>query len=223
MKILKLSQKVFILITILALLILGASSLYFFTRYQKLQKTLQNPAESAKEETKATLNRVGRLISLPGGEDPTVATIVDVEKLKDQPFFQNAKNGDKVILYTNAAKAILYRESENKIIDVAPINIGTSSAVQTSPTRIALYNGTETVGLTQTVEKNLKAKFPDLEVVAKDTAKKKSYTKTIVIDLNGSKTDITENIAKELKAEITELPPEETKPEGADILIIIGK
>ncbi len=83
---------------------------------------------------------MGRLITLPEGEEPTVATITDIEKLKDQTFFQKAKNGDKVIIYTNAKKAILYDPIARKIIDVAPVNIGTPSA-SAAQARIALRNG----------------------------------------------------------------------------------
>ena len=79
-------------------------------------------------EVDLLVNEVGKLITLPSDEKPTVATITDIEKLKDQPFFANAKNGDKVLIYTNAKKAILYRSEEKKIIEVGAVNIN-----QTSP------------------------------------------------------------------------------------------
>lgn len=87
----------------------------------------QNPQRIVQKEIEDTLARVGRLILLPEGETPTLATVTDTEKLKGQAFFVNAKAGDKVIIYTNAKKAILYRPSENKIIEVAPLNIGTET------------------------------------------------------------------------------------------------
>lgn len=70
---------------------------------------------------------VGKLIVLPTGEEPTIATVSDPTKLKDQLFFANAKIGDKVLIYQNALKAYLYSVSMNKLIEVAPINVGASS------------------------------------------------------------------------------------------------
>ena len=63
---------------------------------------------------------------LPQNEEPTTATVSDTAKLKDQPFFKNAKNGDVVLIYTKAQIAILYDRKIDKIIAVAPINLGTS-------------------------------------------------------------------------------------------------
>ena len=74
-------------------------------------------------DTKSLIAAVGKLMVLPSGEEPTVATVTDVTKLEAQPFFKNAKNNDKVLIYSNAKKAILYRQSENKIIEVGDVNI----------------------------------------------------------------------------------------------------
>ncbi len=58
---------------------------------------------------------------------PTVATVSDPAKLQGQTFFANAKVGDKVLIYTNAKMAYLYDPISNKLINVAPLNIGTST------------------------------------------------------------------------------------------------
>lgn len=98
----------------------------------------QTNQRSAQEEVKKLVSEVGKLIELPTGEDPTVATVTDISKLKDQPFFARAKNGDKVLIYTTAKKAILYDPSLKKVIDVAPINIGSPSAQIATPSATPL-------------------------------------------------------------------------------------
>jgi hypothetical protein len=66
---------------------------------------------------------VGKLMLLPPDEMPTIATVSNPEKLKDQPFFSRAQYGDKVLIYTKSAKAILWRPETGQIIEVFPINI----------------------------------------------------------------------------------------------------
>lgn len=219
---------VLLIILVLASLATTSGTAYFFyTKYQKAQKLLQNPTEAAKEETTSVLAKVGKLMDLPTGEQPTIATILDPSKLKDQPFFAKAKNGDKVILYANVRKAILFRPGENKIIDVAPINIGTQSAQQpqTPPIKIAFYNGTENLSITQKAEKQLKDKYVDIEVAQKVNAKNTNYEKTLIVDLTGTKKEIAEALAKELNGETAALPEAETKPADSQIefLVILGK
>lgn len=218
------------------LLIAFVPSYYFYSQYQKSQKLLQNPTEAAREETKSLIAKVSRLIELPNNEEPTIATVSDKEKLKDQAFFSKAENGDKVLIYTQAKKAILYRPGANKVIEVAPINLGqtlesspsatiSAQATQVKLVKVALYNGTATVGITTIVEKQLKDNLelgPKIEVVAKENAKNKDYTKTIVIDLIGTQKEITQEIANILGGEVSSLPQGEIAPK-ADILVIAGK
>jgi len=214
-----------ILISLIAILLIAAAvapSYYFYNQYQKSQQLLKNPTEAAKEEVNALVAKVGQLLELPQGEEPTVATVSDKNKLKDQAFFAKSENGDKVLIYTNAKKAILYRPSTNKVIDVAPVNIGSSNQSQAQPLRVALYNGTTTTGLTKTMEADLKSKLTNVEVVLKENAKKSDYTKTLVIDLSGNKKAEAEQLANVLGGQVTSLPKDETRPD-ADILVIIGK
>lgn len=97
------------------------SAYYFYGEYTSLKK---EPNKAAEEEVKKLVTTVGKLIILPTGETPTIATVSDPEKLQDQLFFAKAKVGDKVLIYTNTKKAILYDPVEKKIVEVAPINIG---------------------------------------------------------------------------------------------------
>ncbi|MBX4195609.1 hypothetical protein KW796_01475 [Candidatus Parcubacteria bacterium] len=89
---------------------------------EKLQKA-SDPALAAQEEIQKVVAEVGRFIILPDDETPTMATVSDPSKLSGQPFFENAEAGDKVLIYTISRKAILWRPSTKKIIEVASINV----------------------------------------------------------------------------------------------------
>lgn len=175
----------------------------------------------AQDEVRKLVVEVGKLIDLPTSEEPTVVTVTDVSKLASQPFFAKAKNGDKVLIYTNAKKAILYDPQTKKIIDTAPINVGSPSA-QVSVPKVVLRNGTQTTGLTTKVETEIK-KTIQVDVTIKENASKNNYDKTIIVIMNNSAKDIAESIAKVLNASVGDLPTGEEKPAGADILVILGK
>lgn len=107
-------------------------SFYYFNKYQAAQSALQNPTQYAQEEARLMKAKVGKLIELPADEEPTIATVTDADRLRDQPFFTNSQNGDRVLMFSQARKAFLYRPSTNKIIEVAPINIGNNQATQSA-------------------------------------------------------------------------------------------
>lgn len=118
-------KSVIIAFVILSLLAVGGSSagIYYYAQYKNLSMRASDP----KGEAKAILAKVGKLIDLPVGEEPTVATVQDATQVKSQPFFAKAQNGYRVILYTNAKLAILFDEKGNKLINVGTINVGTPS------------------------------------------------------------------------------------------------
>lgn len=109
-----------------AILLLLAVCGYLFWQnvqaQQKIQK-LSNPQAVSQAETDMIVKKVGAIVALPGDETPTIATVVDYTKLQSQPFFANAQNGDKALLYAKAKKAYLYRPVANKLIEVAALNI----------------------------------------------------------------------------------------------------
>lgn len=107
---------------ILGVLLIAGGTVYTVRQKPEIFGLSKGPA-LLQAEVSLLVNQVGRLISLPTDEVPTVATVTDIERLKDQLFFANGKNGDKVLIYTNARKAILYRPSEKRIIEVGAVNI----------------------------------------------------------------------------------------------------
>ncbi|QQS22957.1 hypothetical protein IPM19_00065 [bacterium] len=103
---------------------------FFLIRAQMQLKELQNgadtgsqndPAAQLQEDNKKLIEQVRKLIILPDDEEPTIATVNDLSKLQGQPFFAKAQLGDKVLIYNKARKAILFRPSDNQIIELAPL------------------------------------------------------------------------------------------------------
>jgi hypothetical protein len=94
-----------------------------------------NPQAIIQKQTNDLISKVSKLMQLPTGETPTVAEVSDAAAAKKQSaFFNNAQNGDKVLMYVNAHEAILYRPATNKIILVAPLTFSSNTATSTTST-----------------------------------------------------------------------------------------
>lgn len=203
----------------------------YYNLSQELSELRANPRLLADKEAQQLVIEVGKFMALPTGESPTVATVTDVEKLKKQPLFAKAANGDKLLIYSEAKKAILYRPNEEKVIDVVAVNIGgvatsitpvVAAATEVIRHSIALYNGTKVDGVTSQAESTLKVKFPNIDIVSKENAKSNTYTRTLVIDIKGNQQKVAEQMATTLSGQVGKLPPGELRPQ-ADFLIIVGK
>lgn len=213
----------YIVIGIIAVCGMGFGVYRYMQLAAEVAKLKTSPADQAKTEIERLVAEVKKLIAVPADELPTVATVSDPEKLKANAFFAMAAVGDKVLIYTQAKKAILYRPGENKVIEVAPLSIGSSSATPvTTDVRFVLYNGTTKTGLTKTFETELKAKVRGAVVVDRDNAKTSDYKKSMLIDLSGAKSAQVKELAAALGLDVGELPESETKPADADFLIILG-
>jgi hypothetical protein len=111
-------------VSIIVLVIIAITGVYGTSHFYNKYKSLTVDASAqAQKETNKLVATLGKLMELPSKETPTVATISDKDKLKDQAFFAQAENGDVLFAFTTSMKAILYRPSTNKIINVAPISI----------------------------------------------------------------------------------------------------
>ncbi len=185
-----------------------------------------------KNEMESIVEEVGKIIELPSDETPTVATVTDAEKLKDQVFFKKAKNGDKVLIYSNSRKAFLYRPSEKKIIEVGIVSItGTTPTLEDSSSSLlkqnlsfVLLNGAGISKLTQIYEENeLKKKLYQYEVVERANASRLDYERTFIVDLKGRREREIKELSEILGIEISGLPDSERQDYDADFLIIIGK
>ena len=111
-------HKISYFILVPSVLVLG---LLLVSYHQKYNEIRQDPEKYTQESIQELITEVSQLITLPSNETPTVATVADPEKLKGQQFFDQAKVGDRVLIYIQAKKAILYDPVAKKIVEVAPL------------------------------------------------------------------------------------------------------
>ena len=113
--------------------------------YFDKNRNINNNQMSDKQIT-TLVKKVSKIMMIPD-EKPVIANINQAEELmKEQDFYVGSKNGDYLIVFTGAKKAIIYREDENKIINVGPVVMD-----QEKP------NTTETKEIKETVDKELKS------------------------------------------------------------------
>lgn len=212
-------QKKLFIIGGVVIAVLAVLAGFFFWQYINLKN---NPNAEAEETTKRLVTEVGKIYALPD-EKPTVAKVQDKEKLKDQSFFKNAENGDFILLYNNAKIALLYRESEHKLMNVGPINLGDAGAnTQVAAKSIVkVVNGNKTA-TAAAVAGLIRSKVTTV-TVGEDygDAKNKNVTKTTVIDVKGGKSDLAGQIANAIGGQVGQLPAGEPAPD-ADILVLAG-
>lgn len=71
------------------------------------------------------LTDFGAIYEIPPDEVPTIIAITDANKLRESEpeFYANAKNGDKLIVFTTKKLAFIFRQEEKKIINTAPVQL----------------------------------------------------------------------------------------------------
>jgi hypothetical protein len=108
-----------LIVLVVVLLVLALAGWYGYDYYRTNYGTDKAKADY---EIQKTVAAVSKLIVLPTGETPVLATVKDpVALAKQQNFFQGASEGDKLLIYQQARKAIIYSPTLNKIVNVGPV------------------------------------------------------------------------------------------------------
>lgn len=110
-------------ITVMVVLVLALGAAFYFWNEANTAKEATPEAIAAKnqEESARVISSLNLVLYTESDEQPTVARIEDPAVLQEanEEFYRNAEAGDYLILYPN--RAIIFRESENLVVNVAPI------------------------------------------------------------------------------------------------------
>ena len=123
------------LIVFIAVLILTCT--YLFAQYRRSLPAAQ-PDPVA--ETQKVVAEIKQLMIIPDDSGAVLATIADKTKLAGQKFFELAQNGDDVVLFPAMGKAVLYRPTIHRIIDVGPFNSQANQSHVQQPANTPLVN-----------------------------------------------------------------------------------
>jgi len=124
---------------IIFLLLAIAPSYFLFQKIRNSQKQIPQIKLIPQEDGKTILEKARKLVDLPRDEDPTIVTILDRDKVKNQPFFAKAKNGDKIIIFNKNKLAVLYDSTNNKIVEMGPLILpSVSPEIEITPLKTAI-------------------------------------------------------------------------------------
>lgn len=129
----KISLPIVLLVATLILIAFGAVAfaLKINQDLNNIKTDLTGQQTQLQEEAKKYLDELKKILLIDSEESPVIAKVADPEKLKtsNPEFYKNIQKGD--IVYIFSYRIIVYRESENKIINIAPI-VNTQKVAATS-------------------------------------------------------------------------------------------
>ena len=196
---------------------------FYFYKYQNINGKYLELTQSVDDKKDKYIAEVSKLYELPtkDKEDPTFAIVsgqTNLDELKKvSKFYENTKTGDVILLYKEANIAILYRPSDKKIINTDEYLVAT-----TNPNVKAQIAIIAPVNTQPEIEKKIADKFMNIEVIGKSEPKT-TLAKGIVVDVNGSESDASKQLAELLGYSVDKLPAGETAPEGSKLVIIAPK
>ncbi|OGC58410.1 hypothetical protein A3A70_00150 [candidate division WWE3 bacterium RIFCSPLOWO2_01_FULL_42_11] len=235
----QLSKVTIAALSISTLVIIGAISVVGYVYLGKTPDS-SNTQNSSQDED-PSIKILKKYLDFPE-ENPTLTTITDPEKLKDEAFFKNALKGDQLFFFPKSGKAILFRPDTKHIIEmtnftvteaekVGSVGTGTtnpSANNQIESLRIVILNGAGVEGLALQTEKLFTGKtipnVKEIKVTEKANAAKTTYLKTVVVDTSAGKLGaIPAEVAKIVGGEVVTTLPDGEKKYDADLVIIVGK
>ena len=109
---------------VVGLLLLGSlgAAGYYYKQYNDVKKDPKSAqTEKNKAETARVLDKLKAAILVTESDAPTVARVEDVEKLKSSntEFYKDVQKGDYLVIFPK--RAIVFRETNTQIINIAPI------------------------------------------------------------------------------------------------------
>jgi len=229
---------VLLLLLIIASIFAGWSFLRLQTTVNKIKTDSINKTvteEQSMQQYYNLIESVQKHIIVNSNEEPFVAIIGDGDVARKlQPFFNKAQTDDVIVMYSD--KAILFRPSEDKIVNIGPVfamnyTNTDSRTIEQNDTKITqeqvdirktitldIRNGSSIPGRAAATAENL-SQLDWYKPINIDNAKNYQYPQTLIINLGNVDVSELEDLY-DIKA-LVDLPDGEVRSE-ADVVIILG-
>jgi len=212
----------FLIILIIITLIAGCAWLFLNYKNAKSQIADLSNIKTEKQvpgNVTDILEKVKKHIIIYETEMPQIATINDAQELaKSQKFYENAKNGDKILLF--GQRAIIYNPTNDILVNVGPVIFQDNEEQGVEePITMEIRNGTATAGAANEWRNNLSELGSYTTIKIADAANR-SYQAHQIINLNNK--DVADLEKMFGVAAMTKLPAGEA-PSNADVVVIVGE
>jgi hypothetical protein len=119
----KQDSKYKVLVLFILIIIIGAIGFYFYTN----SKDNKDKSTQLKTSTEI-INDLANVIFLNNDEVVKVALIQNADELKkaNPDFYKNAQNGDYYVVLPETSRVLIYRETENKVINFSTFTLNIS-------------------------------------------------------------------------------------------------
>lgn len=123
----------FSLLLLIAVIVLGV---LYYNQHQELVR-LKDPVlqtEYAQKQVQKVIDDMKKYVVIPAEEELKLLGIINNAEIlkKDQAFYTNVENGDYVFLFSKTARALIWRPSDNKVVNFGVADMQQQSATQTS-------------------------------------------------------------------------------------------
>jgi len=109
------------IITLVILCLAGiGSGVFFFIQYSQVQAKANQKEDLTK--------RIATLAVLPD-DSSTLVTVADKTKLQNKQLADKVNNGDVLMIFAKTQRLIIYRPSDNKIVDMLSFSAQDTSAI----------------------------------------------------------------------------------------------
>lgn len=189
----------------------------FITLSLVFNKNLNNLSEARIIE-----ERLSRYVELPKDEQPVVSLLSDADILADDGYlYRDAQVGDKVLTYGKAQKVVVFRESTNRVVLVAPI-LESPAVRESRGAKIYIYSTSADDKRVIELSDKIAAHYPLVQIRPIIVAKISNVSGVVMENAKNSKAELDAKLLPLVGAVQASVRKIVNAPADADFVIVVG-